>query len=314
MKWFAQAPANIALIKYMGKKDQEKNIPLNSSLSYTVDHLQSFVEIEDFHGDHDLWEPLDLPGGQAFSLTESQQQRFLDHLQFLKEKFSLTGHFVVRSCNNFPTSCGLASSASSFAALTRCAVRAFSRLIRRQEPSTIQQAELSRHGSGSSCRSFFSPWCVWQPDSIGTIDLPYNHLIHQVVIMDHDPKSISSREAHRRVETSPLYADRAARADSHLVELTKALKAEDWQHAYQIVWAEFQDMHELFHTAENSFSYLTDETKEILNQMEQLWLKENDGPLVTMDAGPNIHLLYRPDQLNLANRLKQDFLLNHDVI
>ena len=36
MEWFAKAPSNIALIKYMGKKDAELNLPMNSSLSYTL--------------------------------------------------------------------------------------------------------------------------------------------------------------------------------------------------------------------------------------------------------------------------------------
>jgi len=47
MQWFAQAPANIALIKYMGKKDPQKNLPGNPSLSYSLDNLLSNVMLED---------------------------------------------------------------------------------------------------------------------------------------------------------------------------------------------------------------------------------------------------------------------------
>ncbi len=50
MQWFAQAPANIALIKYMGKKDNEKNIPDNPSLSYTLNNLLSSVVLESHSG------------------------------------------------------------------------------------------------------------------------------------------------------------------------------------------------------------------------------------------------------------------------
>lgn len=46
MHWFAQAPANIALIKYMGKKDENSNLPDNSSLSYTLSNLLSSVKLE----------------------------------------------------------------------------------------------------------------------------------------------------------------------------------------------------------------------------------------------------------------------------
>ena len=43
--------------------------------------------------------------------------------------------------------------------------------------------------------------------------------------------------------------------------------------------------------------------------------EKRDGPLVTMDAGPNIHLLYRPDQAELARQFKSDYLVgNYDVL
>ena len=35
-QWLAHAPANIALIKYMGKDDQATNLPANPSLSFTL--------------------------------------------------------------------------------------------------------------------------------------------------------------------------------------------------------------------------------------------------------------------------------------
>ena len=46
MRWYASAPSNIALIKYMGKTDYNGNKPTNSSLSYTLTHLNTHVEIE----------------------------------------------------------------------------------------------------------------------------------------------------------------------------------------------------------------------------------------------------------------------------
>lgn len=46
MNWLAHAPANIALIKYMGKKDENANSPDNPSLSYTLNNLISTVRLE----------------------------------------------------------------------------------------------------------------------------------------------------------------------------------------------------------------------------------------------------------------------------
>ena len=44
-KWVASAPSNIALIKYMGKTDEQDNRPTNRSLSYTLNHLRTTVEL-----------------------------------------------------------------------------------------------------------------------------------------------------------------------------------------------------------------------------------------------------------------------------
>lgn len=49
------------------------------------------------------------------------QEKFLKFFALLKKEFKLSGFYQIESTNNFPSDCGLASSASSFAALTQCA-------------------------------------------------------------------------------------------------------------------------------------------------------------------------------------------------
>src|SRR3990167_362850 len=200
-QWLGQAPSNIALIKYMGKQDDTQNLPGNSSLSYTLNDLVSNVSLEMYPGKQDFWEPLHTPGSSEFTLSQTAQDRFLQHLAFLKQEFRYTGAFIVRSCNNFPHSSGLASSASSFAALTKCAVLALCELTGVPLPSTEFQAHLSRRGSGSSCRSFYSPWALWDGDKVSDVELPYEQLLHEVIIVSHDVKKVTSSEAHRRVKT-----------------------------------------------------------------------------------------------------------------
>ena len=315
MQWFAQAPSNIALIKYMGKKDTESNLPDNASLSYTLNNLLSSVEIETQPGKKDFWEPLQIPGGEPFSLSAAAQQRFLRHLNYLKDEFNYTGAFIVRSSNNFPQGSGLASSASSFAALTMCAARAMSELTDTPMPSILTQAQLSRVGSGSSCRSFFSPWALWHDDMVEAIELPYTKLLHQVILISHEEKRILSSDAHQRVKSSPDYATRHIRATENLSALLQAFQNKNWYGAYEICWQEFQDMHHLFMSSTPAFTYITAETKDILKKLQEVWRHENDGPIVTMDAGPNIHLLYRPDQADMAQQFKRDHLIgNYDVL
>lgn len=315
MHWLAQAPANIALIKYMGKRDTNSNLPDNSSLSYTLNNLLSTVKLETLPGKKDIWEPLQIPGAGEFSLSATGQKRFIEHLLRLKESFGYSGGFLIQSSNNFPHGSGLASSASSFAALTKCAVHALSELTNKELPSIDEQAQLSRLGSGSSCRSFYTPWALWKEDEVGAIDLPYSDLIHQVIVISGEEKAVSSSEAHKRVKTSVFYAKRNQRAEENLKLLLAAFNAEDWQSMFQICWREFHDMHNLFSTCEQPFNYITDRSLAVLKLLQNHWDTHGDGPIVTMDAGPNIHLLYREDQAEMARRFKADHLLgNYDVL
>lgn len=66
-------------------------------------------------------------------------------------------------------------------------------------------------------------------------------------------------------------------------------------------------MHSLFETSRPPFSYFLPSTIQLLNTLRYHWEQTGDGPLVTMDAGPNIHLLWRPDQLKQS----RDFFAAH---
>ena len=187
MKWEASAPSNIALIKYMGKRKDsneelpfpdlnsfyetlleknpdfphlmKRNLPLNASLSFTLNHLITKVEILSSgmtkKKQDDEWYPIN-ENGFHVKLNHFSQKRFLDFFKFLKKVFHIKGFYRIQSGNNFPHSIGLASSASSFAALTLATYKlAKNNSFFKKDLSISSLSQLSRLGSGSSCRSFF---------------------------------------------------------------------------------------------------------------------------------------------------------------
>ena len=307
--WRAEAPANIALIKYMGKVDLHENQPSNDSLSYSLDHLITRVELAPSFSGQDQWQPLKEEGFEPLELSTSGTERFLKHLDFLKSQLQLPGHYIIRSANNFPSDCGLASSASSFAALTKAAHElALERSLDREAAEAItthELAQLSRRGSGSSCRSLFSPWALWRAQGVEGIKLPYSYLHHQVVLLEKGKKAVSSSEAHKRVTSSELFQGRANRAEKRLQQLLESLNQQQWQQSCELVWADFWDMHALFETSKPVFGYMTKGTMAVLEVVREVWQKEKDGPMTTMDAGANVHLLYRPDQSSMAQRISR---------
>ena len=292
-KWSATMPANIALIKYMGK--QPGQIPSNASLSVTVPRLTSTVTLAEAQQDH--WKPT------HWSL--SAQNRFLSHLNYLKSTTQTHQCFSIQSENNFPDTCGLASSASSFAALTH----AFFLAVAPETPLSIQ-ASHSRMGSGSSCRSFFAPLVSWTGTEVQRI--PNNHSWHHnVIIINASEKKIPSSEAHQRVMSSPAFKGRTQRAEARMQTLLTALAEDDWQQAYHLCWDEFQDMHHLFHSAEPPFKYIEKATERALSQLQTFWQSTGTGPIITLDAGPNIHLFFK-DIDTQKQCLKQ--LSNHTIL
>lgn len=299
------APSNIALIKYMGKIDTANNRPTNSSLSWTLNNLRTFVRIKQNNElAADSWNALTRDDLRPIELSEKGRKKFLDFFAKLKTEFKLSGFFEIESANNFPSDCGLASSASSFAALTLVAHQ-----YAKANYLPKELARISQKGSGSSCRSFFSPWVLWHEQGAEEIQMPIAELKHIVILCDESVKAVSSSQAHVQVLTSDLFKGRPERAADRLQKLVTHLRKpdSDWKKIFEICWNEFWDMHLLFHTSSPAFMYLNGAGFSALAKILEMWQKDGDGPLVTMDAGSNIHLLFRTNQADSYSRYLNHF-------
>ncbi len=306
----ARKPVNIALIKYIGKQDSSDglNQALHPCLSYTLDELYTEVRLTYQPG---ATQDVILTHPKSPPLAHKDRVRFTDHLVVVKEKFGFKGCFNIDTFNNFPLSAGLASSASSFAALTACAIEAIESLQQTKldsKLSLLEQAQLSRYGSGSACRSFFGPYCTWDNDAIDGVSFgEWDRLQHVVLMFSTQQKHVSSSQAHQLVTTSDGFDKRQALVTQRYTQLTQAMHAMDWQAVHRYVWTDFIEMHRLFHTSKPSFTYCTPKVKRALEFLQGWWYNHADGPLVTMDAGSNIHLLFRPDQIYERTRLLRQF-------
>jgi len=305
---FASAPSNIALIKYMGKTDT--NVPTNPSFSVTLPSFRTYCAITHYEAQQSArvdeislearWSPLlAIYFGSAegsvklapIELDRDSKKRFLDFFKALKSRWNIKGSFQILSANNFASDCGLASSASSFAALTAATYQLAKKQNPQLELSLEELASISREGSGSSCRSFFEPFSLWDEYSARPADLPVRFR-HEVILVDDSKKTVSSSEAHKRVRSSLLFEGRDLRARRRLADLLSTIHAKDERQLFDLLWSEFWDMHALFETSVPSFGYMTPRTLEKLHEIRNRWDNEGRGPLVTMDAGANIHLLY----------------------
>lgn len=324
----AYAPSNIAIIKYMGKKDPSINLPDNPSLSLTLDGFRTEVSLKPIQEKSHHFQ------NQA-GLSEKGIQRVLRFFDLLDrllpdvmKEFGLekkSQSFEIESQNTFPAQAGLASSASSFAALTLCYAYAtssdskkFLSLWESNLEFKKKLSTLSRQGSGSSCRSLDGPWVLWSESeaerlcSLSEIKTP--ELVDLVLLVDHGKKAVSSSEAHLQVKTSPLWNGRPQRVEQRVARLKKAILIGDLKEISKVAWEEMWEMHSLFHTADPSFSYFKPETIEVLNWIEPIvhsgfWTEKNvSAPIVTLDAGPNPHIIVpKSDQKFWTETLNQQF-------
>jgi len=286
------APANIALCKYWGKRDAELNLPTASSLSISLSKLGSAVTLAPRAG-HDRF----TLNGQLIAPESAFARRAAAFLNLFRPAADFG--FEVTATNTIPTAAGLASSASGFAALTLAVNELFRWKLDRRKLSI-----LARLGSGSACRSLYEGFVEWHAgqaaDGMDSFAEPlatrWPDLRVGLVVLSDQEKPIGSRDAmaHTR-DTSPLYAVWPDTVARDLAALKDAIRRRDFTRLGEVAEGNALAMHATMLAARPAILYWLPETIDAIHTVHTL---RADGCEVyfTMDAGPNLKLLFRrPD-------------------
>ena len=295
MKASAKANTNIALIKYWGKRDEKLFLPMNSSLSITLDRFYTVTTVE---FSESFSKDIFLLNNQAAGEGEAQKVfKFLDRLRKLADvKLSA----VVTSENKVPTAAGFASSASGFAALAAAGAKALSLDLNDRELS-----KLTRQGSGSACRSVYGGYVEWQKgeredgeDSFAKQLLPeesWNISILSIMVAS-EQKKVSSREGMKStVETSPFYSGWLQTVEKDLEKAKEAIKYRDFESLGEVVEANALKMHATMLGAEPPIIYWQSGTLEVMHQVQKLRAC-GISAFFTIDAGANVKVLCLPQE------------------
>jgi len=301
LKATAVACANIAFIKYWGKRDAELNLPANSSLSMNLDALTTVTTVE-FSPDYD--EDLIVLDGRE--VRGEARQRIVAHLDRVRAMAGLRDRARVISENSFPTGVGLASSASGFAALSLAASKAAGLELSERELSI-----LARFGSGSACRSIPGGFTEWEAgtcseDSFARQIAPSEHwdLRDVIVIVSRTRKRIGSTEGHSLAPTSHLYQARVASVADRLARAKAALLEKDLATLGPLIEEDAISMHAVMMTSRPPIHYWLPGTVRLIREVQD-WRAEGLEVYFTLDAGPNVHLICRAaDQAEVKKRLK----------
>lgn len=294
----ATAHTNIALIKYWGKKDAILNLPTTSSLSLTLDKFYTTTTVSK----NDSIDTLILNGQ---NIDARKIQNFLN---ILRDELGTFDQLTITSENHVPTSAGLASSASAFAALTAAVTRELA-----LDLSNETLSRLARRGSGSASRSFYGHFAVWHEgiddkssfaESIAAPDMPIALVVAEV---SSEAKKVSSTEGMQRAMTSPDYSSWIQNSAKQFLDIQNAIITSDIEKIGYIAEKNALGMHALNLTArQQPFTYFTRETQQILAIVSDL---RHKGILAfsTMDAGPNVKIITTLNEApTIVNHLKKE--------
>lgn len=300
------SPSNIALVKYWGKYPVQ--IPANPSVSFTLSKALTKLSIiaeessakeinVDFYFENELNEKFKV---KIVKFLSTQLERFPWLLDF---------HLIMHSENTFPHSSGIASSASSMSALNLALLSLDQEITghkSRPEDFFKEASDLSRQASGSAGRSVYPMLATWGEidsimDSSNLFARPvdkndvapiFHNYCDSIVIVDAGEKSVSSRAGHALMETHPFAEQRYARARYNLAKLLVAMKDGDMKTFIEVVEEEALMLHSMMMTSVPSYILLKPDSLMLIEKIKEFRNVQKIPVCFTIDAGPNIHLLY----------------------
>lgn len=282
------APSNIALCKYWGKRNEELNIPITSSLSISLGPLGTTTRVTPrADADEVLLNGRVEPARGKFAKAV---RAYLDLFRPSPDTF-----YRVDTVNTIPTAAGLASSASGFAALALAVTDLYGWDLPPQRLSI-----LARLGSGSASRSIHRGFVEWQAgadeDGMDSYATPVPGLWPELRIglvkISTKPKDISSRKAMKRTRrTSVLYESWPVKVAHDLVVIRAAIETRDFPTLGATAESNALAMHATGLAAWPPVLFWLPES---VAAMHRIWKLREDGVDVffTMDAGPNLKLLF----------------------
>lgn len=298
-----KCPSNIALVKYWGKLEEQ--LPMNPSLSFSLKNATTQTSIKVVEKSTD-WIQFLFEGNESSFVhrIEKYFERVAQEYTWMNEY-----SFEIESSNTFPHSAGIASSASAFGALALCLVDLNYEIsgIAVSSEKMLQKASYwARIGSGSACRSLYGGFNWWGASEVlnssssqfainisEEIDPSYFELCDAVLLVDSEKKKVSSSAGHQLMNTHQYKSTRLYQARQTGQKILELMSEPDRQFEFiNLVEQEALSLHAMMMTSNPSFILLKPNSLAIIEKIRNY--RETTGIPVgfTIDAGPNIHLLY----------------------
>lgn len=297
----ARACANIALVKYWGKRDVALNLPAVGSISMTLSNLATTTNVtfdESLAGD-----ALILNGEKSPDAALKRVSRILD---LVRKLAGIDTFAKIESSNNFPTASGLASSASAFSSLALAATAALG-----LDLGLDELCQLARRGSGSAPRSLPGGFTEIIPGkaadgsdfSVSRIAAASDWDIRLLVaINDVSRKTVTSSEGMERTRLTSQYYDSWLNShENDLIKARRAIVKKDFEALGLVTEASCFKMHSVMLSAFPPLLYWNGVT---IDTIRKVWSLRESGLVgfVTIDAGPHVNVLCEAENAEELSR------------
>jgi diphosphomevalonate decarboxylase len=318
-----RSPSNIALIKYWGKYDLQ--LPHNPSLSFTLSacHTDMTMSVTPESSPSLTILYAGNPKPAFNEKINSFFSRIEQYFPWIKNSA-----IVIDSINTFPYGAGIASSASAMSAMALCLQDIDDQRNGKKERNAAwwkRVSEIARLGSGSACRSLYSSVSLWgKTDGVeASSDLfaipwkeftnPYYTTFEDtILVVSPSEKEISSSVGHQLMELHYYAATRYSTARENVSRLITVLQEPALINKFiAVVESEALQLHALMMSGMNPFLLLEPGTIAII---KEIWRFRKDSGLpvcFTLDAGPNVHLLYPAEHKAKVAEWIQTELVKH---
>lgn len=306
-----RSPSNIALVKYWGKYGRQ--LPSNPSVSLTLKNAHTDMEMSYKQGTGHVSLYFEGKKNEAFEKRISKFIASINDIYPFLQEIDLEIH----SKNSFPHSAGIASSASAMSALALCLCSIEKKLfgtLNSKDEFLKKASYLARLASGSAARSVYPVLAQWGEhnetagstnevaiDVHNQVDSIFYTFKNTILIASAKEKSVSSSAGHQLMENNPFAPVRFAQANTNLTKLMAAMKTADLDTFIEIVEQEALTLHALMMTSTPSYVLMRPASLVMIEKI-RAFRAETALPLCfTLDAGPNIHLLY---PANIAEKVQ----------
>ena len=316
----AKSPSNIAIVKYWGKHGNQ--LPNNPSVSFTLSRCFTETTVSFEKNKTDKYNLSFLfDGKESPKFKEKIEKYIIDNQQYYGFLKGLD--LKIESYNSFPHSSGIASSASSMSALVLCLLKIEKIVNQDNTPIDLQKASLlSRLASGSASRSVYPIMALWGvtpsvPMSSDEYAVPLADMVapvfrtyhDSILIVSNKEKSVSSRVGHSLMNGHPLAEQRYATARKNTEHLLEILRNGDVDEFIKIAEAEALQLHEMMATSNPPYHLMEPNTQKIIELVTNFRHDTGTQICFSLDAGPNVHLLY-PDacETKVKQFIKEELL------